>query len=481
MSSYRISSTVSAALLLCFLCACSTVIDSHKQKAPVIAAWLAGDYKKTAAQLDRKLKSTKGSGDELMWQLENGLFLFSCNRYDDSIRVFNEASRLMHEYDERPDLSLRDAGAEAGSALLNPNVLPYKGYTCDRIMVPFYRALAYLGKRDESAFHVEVQKMREAQKNASFRHAKHIEAERQKLAEEQKKARNGISEEKIVSNPNYRSIVKEMYETARSAYGNYLNPAAVFISAIAYLRRGDLENAYIDFKRLYETLPNEAFIKQCYVTILKKTGRSVPDKLQNIQPFADLGRDMVYVIFANGRSAAFRQVKINLIVTGFAFPVCEYYPAPFSGLRIAGGGETAETFRLANMDAILSQEHTELLPVRITRIVVSYAVKEAASAVAVAAAWHADPLAGALTLAGTSIYKEIFNTADTRSWELQPKEFLFAAIPMPENRSLKIIPRLSGGTNGNGFDAVFSSGCSSAFLYIQAQSRETLQYRILEF
>lgn len=190
---------------------------------------------------------------------------------------------------------------------------------------------------------------------------------------------------------------------------------------------------------------------------------------------------MVYVIFANGRGAAFRQIKIDLLVTGFAFPVCQYYPAPFSGLRLSGGGRETVTFRAADMDAILSQEHAELLPVRITRIVISYAVKEAAAAAAVVLAWNADPLAGALTLAGTSLYNQVFNTADTRNWELLPKEFQFAGIPMSEDRMVRIVPFLPAGALGTGFRVAFSPGCAAALLYIQAQSGKAIQYQIFEF
>jgi len=43
-----------------------------------------------------------------------------------------------------------------------------------------------------------------------------------------------------------------------------------------------------------------------------------------------------------------------------------------------------------------------------------------------------------LTVAGTSTYKYAFNTADTRCWELAPKEFYAALIPMPQLRELTI-------------------------------------------
>ena len=469
-------------MCLLLFCGCSTVIDSHTQKASVVATWLAGDYPRTAELLKRKVNSTRGSGDELMWQLENGLFQFCRGRFDDALRGFDEADRLMRDYDGRPVISIRDAGAETGSALLNPNVLPYKGYTRDRILVPFYRALAYLGKHDEQGFQVELQRMREAQRNAVTLHARRIEEEKRKLAAEQANGQTGISETRITADPGYRAVTEEMYRSARGAYGNYLNPVAVFLSAIGYLHRGDWENAYVDFKRLYEALPSEPFVQQCYVTLLRRTGRPVPEPLKKVAPLsADLGRGMVYVIFANGRGAAFRQIKIDLLVTGFAFPVCQYYPAPFSGLRLSGGGRETVTFRAADMDAILSQEHAELLPVRITRLVISYAVKEAAAAAAVVLAWNADPLAGALTLAGTSLSKQVFNTADTRNWELLPKEFQFAGIPMPEDRMVRIVPFLPAGALGTGFRVAFSPGCAAALLYIQAQSGKAIQYQIFEF
>lgn len=476
-------------LLLCLtglsllLSACSTVVDSHTQKTSLLASWQAGREAETERLLRNGLKHAEGSGDELMWLLENGIFEFNRGNLKESVRIFDRADRMMKEYDERPVISVRDASSEVGSALLNPNVLPYKGYTRDRILVPFYQALAWLGLHREEAFQVELQRMRNAQESASARQARELAAEQKHLADEQKQgAGSGISENRIRSNPNYRAAVRTMEEKARKAYGNSWNPAALFLSGIGYLRRGDWENARVDFERLYRALPNEPFLQRCYVTVLRKTGRPLPDALREVRPLtADLGRGMVYVIFANGRGAAFRQIRINLIVTGFAFPVCEYYPSPFRGLEISGGSERAVTFQLADLDAILSQEHTALLPVRIARIIVSYAVKEAASATAVALAWNADPLAGILTLAGTSLYKQLFNTADTRNWELLPKEFQFAGIPMPEDRTVRIVPLLTAGRPGNAFRVVFSPGCTSAILYLSAPGNGAVRYQKFEF
>lgn len=114
--------------------------------------------------------------------------------------------------------------------------------------------------------------------------------------------------------------------------------------------------------RLYEALPSNPLVRQLYVTILDRTKQKVPEDLKEVRPFDfPLDRDCVYVLFANGRSAAFRQVAIYYPVMT-AYPVCEYYPAPYRFLKVIAGGQSGETRLLADMDAILAQEYDERLP-----------------------------------------------------------------------------------------------------------------------
>ena len=80
------------------------------------------------------------------------------------------------------------------------------------------------------------------------------------------------------------------------------------------------------------------------------------------------------------------------------------------------------------------------LPGMITRIVLGVAVKEVGSYFAVRAAMQAHPLAGVAVMLGTSAYKAIFNTADTRTWEILPKEFQISQFAMPADRKVTITP-----------------------------------------
>ena len=92
-------------LLLCLtglsllLSACSTVVDSHTQKTSLLASWQAGREAETERLLRNGLKHAEGSGDELMWLLENGIFEFNRGNLKESVRMFDRADRMMKEYD----------------------------------------------------------------------------------------------------------------------------------------------------------------------------------------------------------------------------------------------------------------------------------------------------------------------------------------------------------------------------------------------
>ena len=76
----------------------------------------------------------------------------------------------------------------------------------------------------------------------------------------------------------------------------------------------------------------------------------------------------------------------------------------------------------------------------ILRICLSTAVKEIGAYVATRAAARANGWAGLATAIGTSAYKATFNTADTRTWEILPKEIQIAQFAMPKDRKLVLGP-----------------------------------------
>ena len=74
-------------------------------------------------------------------------------------------------------------------------------------------------------------------------------------------------------------------------------------------------------------------------------------------------------------------------------------------------------------------------------------------------------------------YKAAFNTADTRTWELLPREFQIAEIPLPPDRTLTIAP------NGTApVTVTVPPQAGSAILYVCAPAAPPApwKYRLFE-
>ena len=477
---------------------CSTIVNAHRQKAELMSNCVQGQYPQAQEELDYKLRapssfnsSKVNTGDEIMWRLEAGSLNFITGRYDRSIGHFSRAEKLIEDFDERAIINLREVGAESSVLLTNPSALPYRGWCRDRIMIPVYKAFDYLGKKDEQGFQVELFRIRSTQDKILDDYQKYFEAEDKAMAKEKAKNRNaasGVNPDTVMRDSRNGELTNALNQTrtvAHRGYANFLNPLAIFLSAYGYARAGNYQNAVVDFERLYKALPGHPLVKQYYATCLRRIGREVPAELKDIpsQDFS-MGNNHVLVIFANGRSAALRQISlyIPIIFPGYAtvatvaWPVCEFYPAPYRSLQVTADGKRFETLPLADMDGILAAEYTRRLPGMIVRICLSTAVKEFGSYVATRAAAQANGWAGLATAAGTSIYKVMFNTADTRTWEILPKEFQIIQFAMPKNRKIMLGP-----AGGNQLNIDLPPDCGSAMVLVHALSHHPAAFKCQVF
>ena len=478
---------------------CSSVVNSHSQKEDMMADYMSGRNGSALDEIDDRLKepawynsSTVNTGDELMWRLESGSMNFHLGNFKESIEQFKIAEQLISDYDDRATVSVRDAGAEAGAALTNLNALPYRGFCRDRMALAIYKSLAYLGTDNEEAFHAQIRRLRNEQKKVQDDYSKFFEQEKAELEAEKKKNPEAAAKADAsgkesdltasTDNAEFAAGLKEVRKVANKGYGNFLNPAAIFLSGLGSLRDGNFDNARIDFQRLCEAMPNNPLFRKYYATVLRLANRDVPDYLADVAPFDfPLDHDCVYVMFANGRSAAFKQIALYFPVMT-AWPMCEFYDAPYKQLEATAGGKTYTTGILADMDGILAQEFDERLPGMITRIVLNTLIKEAAyyGSITALAVTDMDPTAQAIAITsvavGGAVYRAAMNTADTRSWEILPKEFQLTQFPMPSDR--KVTLRTTGG-------AAFSktieipADCRSAIIFVDTPSAQNAAIHVL--
>ena len=492
-----LKSAAAAVLGAALLAGCSTVENSHRQKRGMMYAYDRGDNAAVMEEIDHKLRepawyntSVVNTGDEVMWRLEAGSAKFHTGDFKGCIDNIRTAEELILDYDDRATVSVRDVGAEAGPAVTNLNTLPYRGFCRDRIALSIYKSLAYLGIGQEEAFRAQLRRLRAAQKQVQEDYQKFFEQEKARLDEQRRKnpkeARQAdatASESSLTGNSQnaeFSAGLKDVRKIANRGYGNFLNPAAIYLSGLGNLRDGQPDSARIDFKRLYEAMPDNPQLQKYYVTVSAMAGQPVPAALRGVAPFDfPIDRDCVYVLFANGRSAAFRQIALYFPVMT-AWPMLEFYVAPFRNLTVEADGKTYSTVILADMDGIIAQEFNERLPGMIARIVISTLIKEAAYHASMIAIRNSkmDGTAKAIALTSVAVggtaYRVAMNTADTRSWETLPKEFQLTQLPMPRNRELAL--NFGGGISCK---AQIPDGCRSAIVWVGAPSVNNIKCHVL--
>ena len=455
----------------------------------MMAAFGTGDFAGAADAADSFLEDASGSGDEIMWQLEAGTLALLLKEYDKSIAHFDRAETLIEDFDQRAEVSLRQAGAESAVLLTNMNALPYRGWCRDRIMLPVFRALAYLGKEDQEGFRTEIFHLRGNQQKVMDDYSAMFREEEEALRKEKEKNQEAAANadpDKILDEPSNQALRDSLRKTGgrgkRGVSADLLNPLGIFLSGYGYCRDGDWENALVDFERLLRLYPRNRMIRRHYATVARLAGRSdLPEWTEKEQLAFTPGERSLLVIFANGRGAAFKQSSLYLPIvfsdyaglSAIAWPMCEYYDRPAGALSLSWQGGSARTAPLADMDDSLAREYRMRLPGLITRVALSTAVKEAAAYAIARAAREMDEWAAIAAEVGTSVYKAAVNTADTRCWETLPGEFQAMEIPMP--RDGKVTVRFGEALSET---VTVPEGAESAILFLYAPGNGVLHSQI---
>jgi uncharacterized protein len=479
------------------LCGCTSIVDSRKQKTELTTAYKTGNLKKACQIVSEKNEDHKESGDSIMWLLESGLIKFDSGDYVNSLKAFEDAETKINEHDERATISARNSGAETGSAITNPTAIPYKGLYCDRALLNVYKAMVYLALNDLDAARVEMRRMRDVQKRIERQFSDDIERE-QKITEAANRKTNAqsrqLSRKQRGGNIDFKilmknSTIKKAYEDSakrsEKAYGNFMNPFSTYMSAIAYLCENNYNEACVDFRNLYRMNKNNPLTNRDFVTCARKIGAKIPPELKNIPSWDySLNNNIAFVIFANGHAPALKQTKIQLVLpyvgyTGIAFPQYEYFKRFFSKVILTNGNKSYTTVPLADMDAILAQEYHKRLPTMITRLVISYLVKETAALVAVQFAKQQGAAAELIAYGATGLYKYLFNTADTRCWETLPGEYQMVHFPISKERQLKL--KIPSNVSAEEISINLKKDTKLAVIYIRGGNKKIISVKTFEF
>ena len=434
--SYR--ATVTFVFLLIVSSGCASLQNYTTKAAPARASIMAGDYQTALSVFPEQ--SAKG-GNEILIRLERATILQWQGLFNESSFEFEETARRIRDHEDKAVISASRTAAQAGTLLINEQVMPYEGEDFEKIMLHALNAVNYLMRGDLEGARVEVRRSYQRQEELSARHEKELEKARdeadfnrwdQSLKEADKEGYEGL---------------KERSDTILSVYHNAL---ASYISALVYELNNEPDEAYIDMKKAYQAYPSSRSIRKDLVRLSRKIGfREDVERWERASgAFAPVPQEAVdvFVLYSHGLAPVKEPLSLPIpIHNGFVFasmPVYRFTPSRTSGALVSAGATEEETSTVCDVDAIAARNLLDAFPILFVKQVARTYLK--ARAVSGLAREHG----GVGALLGT-LFSAVTEQADLRTWSTLPKQIHAARLFVPRSASeisIQAIPAVQPAT-----------------------------------
>ncbi|MFT7485360.1 MAG: hypothetical protein ACI9F9_001210 [Candidatus Paceibacteria bacterium] len=398
---------------LIWLALCVSCASYNDQVGELLGQYGSGDLQGAAQQVrDGKLdKGFESRTDGILFLLEGGKILQDAGDYEGSAALFERASVGLEQYDMRADVSISE---ELLAGVGTQTSRPYRGSAWDRILLEVYQCFNELGRQDLGEAMVRVRRAYRRQSEAVARNADEI------AAREEEDNSTGNSALESAEFESYRGRAQTL---TSSAYADFVNPMASFLSAVLLREEGSHANSVVDLRKLIELAPNNGYL---------------PSLLEEFEASEAPLHGRIYFIFENGLAPERQEFSLTLPtpngLTRFAMPYLVPHPTAVGSLRVRGaeGALDLKTELLADMNSVVAADFDAHLAGMVWRIVISQVAKEVASH-----AIRKNDSNGLLSFAA-DIYKLVSAKADLRTWRTPGAEFQMAYGARPEDGQVEL-------------------------------------------
>lgn len=319
---------------------------------------------------------------------------------------------------KNPGISVSgDMGREAATFLFGANANDYRPYMMDSLFVSYYQLWAALadGRWNDARVIINQSYSRQVDMSRAY----------EELIESNQKSMNDST-----------ALTTELRnENSKwTAYGDIMNPALMYLSGIYFLNAGDFENAKTYLGRANGMMPQNTFV-----------ANDLRLAESNSRP-----QNTVWVFLEDGFAPKLTEKRISIpFFTGSAIipiTVATSEPTFFNNFVNIAGAQ-----KLADVDAMFMTEYTEY---RVNDALRAFA-SATARTVLQGVAYNSNSDKSTWLGLFSTLYSELTNTAEVRTWATLPKTI--SVMRVPNNKSglidLKsngnVIERVSVPTVGN--------------------------------
>jgi hypothetical protein len=382
-----------AAILALSLAGCSLASGYPGDTAAARRNFEAGRFAESAVEYN----NNAAGGSELLYRLEAGAAFQAAGRHAESKQCFEAAEKVVEAFDWRPNVSGQAIAEGLGTAFLNDLSLPYDGAHYERVLLNTLQSINYWMEGDVEGALVEVRRA----------------LLRMEDAEREGPRPEGSPPEHVFAQY-YAGALREL--------------------------TGDLDGAYVDYKKTLERSPGLICVKRDLLRIAKATGRT-QDWDHWRSKFAGLGpsdsiatsretqRSEIVVLFLAGMAPQKKSVDLVVptghSVTRISIPEYVDKPDPVGAVRlVVDGHPVAITESIDNASAAVRAELERKKPALVAKTVARATARAVATEIGVhALEGHDNNGIAALVAIVAGLFSTLVEEADLRSWLTLPRAF----------------------------------------------------------
>lgn len=398
-------------------CASTSVFMPYPAQAAAYRAALTAGA--PAAAVDRIGRKT-ASADATLYLLEKARVEQLAGQAAASQQDFQAALIRLQQQEERAMISASAYAASGASLLTNDNARPYEGRPYERVFLHQYQAFNYLAAGDLPGALVEVRRANQVQVEA-------LHANEARVDKAQREA-----EGRGFDLSAYERFFSPMDLAAGRVKTGFQNAATFYLSGLLYEASGSLNDAYIDYRKALELVPDNPYLQKDVVRTGLAAGlddaRRLARQLGPVQvaPRKDEGELVVYVEegFVPIKQPLSIPIWTATTVNNITFPFYADAPPP-QWLTLQVDGAEKETALLVDTRALAVRSLKDEVPALLARAFLRLITRQEMQRQA-----RKNDSTGLLGLA-TTIYSLVAEQPDLRSWLTLPGSGQVLRLPLP--------------------------------------------------
>lgn len=385
-----------------------------QQMKPVKQALQRGDVVQATLLLKEKDRSHNAYTLNL---LERARLQFLSSNWQESQLLFEQAYQQIELERNKAKIQVSRGIEKLGAVVSNDNAISYQAALYEQSMLHSYQALNFAFQGQLSSALVEIRRANLVQEQALASHE-------QALNE---------ATDKLINSGIHTSSIYGRYPNMSSAIGNikngFQNAFTFYLSGILYEASGNINDAYIDYKRAIEIYPDNEYLQRDVIRLAHQLGmnddltvfeqRFGSYKAKTIQQQGKvvflIERGIVESKQETGLNLPVRRSNGDIKFLSFSLPVYRESLALYSPVSIEVGHRKLNASEIVRLQSLAAKNLEENIPDILTRQVVRVLAKEQLRQ-------KLSKEAGDVGNILASIYNIASEKADTRSWSTLPDE-----------------------------------------------------------